>query len=108
MQHSKQLIWILLLPLLAACSREPSEQDLQQVYTQSLEKTNALTTQLGGKNMRIELKSFKKLNCQKTDVAKQYLCNIEANLDLPIMGNQTQQGELKVQKTQSDWVIIQD
>lgn len=107
MRLSKQWIWIF-LPLLVACSREPSEQELKQVYEQSLEKTNALTTKFGGQSMRIELKSFKKLSCDKKSETKQYLCQIEVNVDLPILGQQTQQGEITVQKADQDWMIIQD
>lgn len=107
MQHSKKLIWIL-LPLVAACSREPSEPSLQQLYEQSLAKTNAVTTQLGGKNLRIQLKSFKKIACTDSVEKGQYLCKIEVNLDMPIIGNQTQQGEITVQKQQGEWMIIQD
>lgn len=107
MRHSKKLIWIL-LPLVAACSREPSEPSLQQLYEQSLAKTNAFTTQLGGKNLHIQLKSFKKLGCTDTSEKRQYVCKIEVNLDVPIIGNQTQQGEITVQKLQGDWVIIQE
>ncbi|XID75733.1 hypothetical protein ACF3NA_04130 [Alkanindiges sp. WGS2144] len=99
-------VW-LVLPLLVACSREPSEKELQQAYQHSLDQANQLGEKIGGKNMQIGLKEFKKLSCQKATEQKQYHCHIQVNLELPIIGSSTQQGEISVAQQDGQWIVVQ-
>lgn len=111
----------MLLPLLAACSREPSEPELQQAYQDSLQQANQVAVRIGGERMQISLEQFKKLSCTKLDdktIANQsaqdqatagqpsYRCNIEVSLKLPMLGLNTQQGQMTVSKQSQGWVLI--
>lgn len=115
----------MLLPLLAACSREPSEPELQQAYQDSLQQANQVAVRIGGERMQISLEQFKKLGCTKLDEKTQnrttdhqsaqnqvsagqpaYRCNIEVSLKLPMLGLNTQQGQMTVSKQSQGWVVI--
>ena len=95
-----------LLPVLTACSQAPSEKDLQQAYQDSLNRTNQMTQRIGGESMAIKLKEFKKLSCDKPNEQKHYHCNIQTQLELPIIGLSTQNGEVTVVKRDKSWVVL--
>lgn len=114
----------MLLPLLAACSREPSEPELQQAYQDSLQQANQVAVRIGGESMQIGLEQFKKIGCTKLDkldsktldtkpvqdnasaAQPAYRCNIEVSLKLPMLGLNTQQGQMTVSKQSQGWVLI--
>ena len=96
-----------LLPVLTACSQAPSEKDLQQAYQDSLNRTNQMTQRIGGESMAIKLKEFKKLSCDKPNEQKHYHCNIQATLELPLLGPNTQTGEITVVKADKEWVVLE-
>lgn len=95
----------LALPLLAACSREPSETELQQAYERSLQDANQIAARVGGQHMKIELKEFKKHDCQPVEPKGFYHCRFQADLLLPIIGLTSQPGELTVTQKDHEWVI---
>lgn len=106
MRKTKLAVWML-LPLLAACSGEPSESALRQAYEKNLAKTNQLSIQLGAKHMQIELKDFKKVSCAKLEPGN-YRCHIEVDLQLPMLGLQHQQGDVVASKSNGHWSITPD
>ncbi len=98
---------LFMLPVLAACSHEPTEKDLEQAYQASLTQANQMTQRIGGNAMAIKLNEFKKLSCDKPNEQKHYHCHIQANLELPIIGSNTQTGEITVVKHDKNWVILE-
>ncbi|RYZ93226.1 MAG: hypothetical protein EOO68_21945 [Moraxellaceae bacterium] len=121
-----KLTSLMLLPLLAACSREPSEAELQQAYQDSLQQANQVAVRIGGTRMQIGLEQFKKIGCTKLDkldgktldtkpvqdnasaAQPAYRCDIEVSLKLPMLGINTQQGQMTVSKQSKSkgWVLI--
>lgn len=104
--HKKILLVGVLIPLLSACSGEPSEEALKQAYQHSLDQTNQVADRTGLKNMHIELAEFKKVSCAKQQDG--YQCQIDVALNMPMMGNQQQQGTVFAVKKNGDWVITPD
>ncbi len=98
---------LLILPVFAACSQEPSEKNLQQAYQDSLNQTNQMTKRIGGDAMAIKLNEFKKLSCDQPNEQKHYHCNIQATLELPLLGPNTQTGEITVVKADKEWVVLE-
>lgn len=108
------------LALLAGCSREPTEQELRQAYEESLVEANQIAVRIGGDSMKIDLEDFKKLSCDKpaphnveqsseqktTNTDKQYHCDIQVKLNLPLVGLSTQNGEMTVMKHDRGWVVL--
>lgn len=93
------------LPMLAACSSEPNEQDLQQAYQKTLQETNAIADRINQPQMHMRLQSFKKTSCTKTDIKQQYRCKIEVELNTPLLGVQKQQGEIKATRQEDGWAV---
>ncbi|RYY79383.1 MAG: hypothetical protein EOO69_06360 [Moraxellaceae bacterium] len=102
------LITLSTVILLSGCSREPSEPELRQAYEQSLAEANQLAIRIGGDRMKIGLQDFKKLSCEQPDQnqQKQYRCDIQVKLDLPLVGVSTQNGKMTVVKHDRDWVVL--
>lgn len=95
----------IILPMLAACSSEPNEQELQQAYQKTLQDTNAIAERLQQPQLQMRLQSFKKVSCAKTAVKQQYRCHIEVELNTPLLGVQKQQGEIKATQHPDGWSI---
>ena len=100
-------VLLVVLPVLAACSQAPSEKDLQQAYQDSLNQTNQMTQRIGGEKMAIKLNEFKLLSCDKANEQKHFHCNIQTQLELPIIGLTTQTGEITVVKHDKKWVVLE-
>ncbi|TEU28575.1 hypothetical protein [Alkanindiges illinoisensis] len=106
--------------LLTGCSREPTEPELRQAYEKSLAEANQLAVKIGGDRMKIGLQDFKKLSCEQPEASanqnnqsqqesnntKQYRCDIQVKLDLPLVGPSTQNGTMTVVKHDRGWVVL--
>ena len=92
-------------PMLAACSSEPNEQDLQRAYEKTLQDTNAIADSIKQPQMHMRLQSFKKISCSKTDGNQQYRCKIAVELQTPLLGVQKQQGEINATRQADGWAI---
>lgn len=106
--------------LLTGCSREPTEPELRQAYEESLAEANQLAVKIGGDRMKIGLQDFKKLSCERPEASadqknqsqqesnntKQYRCDIQVKLDLPLVGPSTQNGTMTVVKHDRGWVVL--
>lgn len=95
----------MITPLLAACSSEPDEQDLQRAYEKTLQDTNAVADSIRQPQMHMRLQSFKKISCSKTDIKQQYRCKIAVELNTPLLGVQKQQGEINATRQGDGWAI---
>ena len=70
--------------------------------------------------MKIGLQDFKKLSCERPEASadqknqsqqesnntKQYRCDIQVKLDLPLVGPSTQNGTMTVVKHDRGWVVL--
>lgn len=97
--------------LLAGCSREPSESDIKTAYSNEVEQTNALTRKFGGEALTIKLNDLKKLSCKETNTEGHYLCQVDIDSTLPMIGKHQQKTELTVAKGDTGdgkqgWVVL--
>ena len=98
---------ILLVSLLVGCSREPNEQQLQQLYAEKINQTNLLSEKITQqKGTIIKLQAFEKTTCKAIENTKDYLCNARVTLSLPFLGNQQNNAELHVTKGEKGWIIV--
>lgn len=96
-----------LISLLSACSREPSQEELQSLYDARIQSTNALAEKVTQqKGTIISVKSFEKIDCNKVADTKDYTCRIKATVSLPFLGEQTNTSELRVTKGENGWVSL--
>lgn len=97
--------------LLTGCSREPSESDIKTAYTNEVEQTNSLTRKFGGEALAIKVNDLKKLSCKETSMKDHYLCQVDIDSTLPIIGRHEQKTELNLAKDDTsngkkEWVIL--
>lgn len=96
--------------LLAGCSREPSENDIKTAYTNEVELTNNLARKFGGDALTIKVNDLKKLSCKETSTEGRYLCQVDIDSTLPLIGKHQQKTELTLAKDdvgngKQDWVV---
>ncbi|MCH4247556.1 MAG: hypothetical protein LKF82_06915 [Acinetobacter populi] len=93
--------------LITACSREPSQQELQTLYQAKVNHTNQLASKImQQKGDIIEVKSFEKIDCNAIEQSKDYQCRAKVTLSLPFLGEQQNTADLRVSKGENGWVII--
>lgn len=93
--------------LLSACSREPNQQELQQLYEAQVQQTNQLASKImQHKSEIMRVKSFEKIDCQKTKESKDYHCRANVTVDMPFLGEQTSTAKLQVTRGEQGWIII--
>ena len=99
--------FLLMLSLLLGCSREPNEQQLQQLYAEKINQTNLLSQKITQqKGTIIKLQAFEKLSCKAIENSKDYLCHAKVTVSLPFLGNQQNNAELHVSKAEQGWIIV--
>lgn len=91
--------------ILAGCSRAPSAQDIETAYRQEVEPINALSRQVSGDALIIQVNAVEKKSCEKID-AENYLCQVEIDSTLPFVGQRKTATELTLAKQDSEWKII--
>jgi|GEM_PF-1936827 len=112
--NSKTIVVVTVLictGLLAGCSKEPSEDDIKTAYRNEVEQTNTLAHRLGGDALSIKVNDLKKLGCKATDQKGQYLCQVEIDTTLPLLGLQHTNTSLTLGQGdtghgQQGWVVI--
>lgn len=98
--------------LLAGCSGAPSEGDIKSAYQDEVDQANNLTRKFGGEGFTIKVNEVKKLDCkQSTKNKEQYICNVELDTTLPIVGHQHQATSLTLSKGDTGngnkgWIIL--
>lgn len=77
--------------LLTGCNSEPSDADIRQAMQK-------LMTEMHG-----TLNSSKKIACKDKESDGSYLCSVEFDSKLPIVGNRASTLELKFIKSDGSW-----
>ena len=92
---------------LIACSREPNQEELQNLYSHKVQNTNALAEKvMQQKGTVITVKSFEKIDCNKVTDTKDYLCRANVTIHLPFLGDQQNTAEMRVTKGENGWVSL--
>ncbi|MEC7120861.1 MAG: hypothetical protein VXW65_13310 [Pseudomonadota bacterium] len=108
MNRTRTLILpVLVALLLSACSRAPSEQDIETAYRLEVDPVNNMSRQIAGEALTIQVNSVKKNNCEKT-ADQQYRCQVEIDTTMPFVGQRQQTTELVLQHTEQGWKIVRD
>ena len=91
--------------LLTGCARAPSAQDIEDAYRQEVEPVNALSRQISGDALMIQVNAVTKKSCEKID-ATNYRCQVEIDSTLPFVGQRNTATELTLAKQDDQWKII--
>jgi len=102
-----QKLWLLALTsmVLVGCSRAPSSSDIEAAYRAEVEPVNAMSRQISGEALIIQVNAVEKKSCEKT-ATEHYLCQVEIDSTLPFVGQRKTATELTLTKQEGQWKII--
>lgn len=87
----KFMILTLTSMMLAGCNSEPSDADISQAMHNFMSEMNGI------------LNSSKKLTCKEKESDGSYICSVEFDAKMPVVGNRTSTLELKFIKSDNTW-----
>jgi hypothetical protein len=101
-------IWVIIGStfLLTACTRAPSQADIEQAYRHEVEQVNQMTARLGGGALAIQVNAVKKVDCQQPDEQKRYRCQVEIDTTMPFLGQRRENTEITLTPTEQGWKIL--
>ena len=105
MKHQKRYLLAFASVILVACSRAPSSSDIETAYRAEVEPVNAMSRKVSGEALIIQVNSVEKKSCEKID-PEHYLCQVEIDSTLPLVGQRKTTTELKLAKPDGQWKII--
>lgn len=108
MPYFTRIICLIAVSLsLSACTKEPSQEELQTLYTTKVNSTNALAEKImNQQGSVIQVKQFEKIDCTKIENSKDYLCRVNVTVNLPFLGDQKNTPELRVTKGDNGWIML--
>ncbi len=98
--------------LLTGCSGAPSQGDIKNAYQDEVDQANNLTRKFGGEGFTIKVNDVKKIDCKPSTHNKEhYICQVELDTTLPIVGHQHQTTTLTLTKGDTGngnkgWIIL--
>jgi outer membrane biogenesis lipoprotein LolB len=94
------------IAILSACSRSPSQSDIEQAYRQEVDQVNQMTARLGAGTLAIKVNEVKKLDCQHHQQQQHYRCQVEIDTTLPFVGQRRENTEITLTSTEQGWKIL--
>lgn len=98
------------IALLAACSKEPSQQDIETLmqaqFNQANQNIQSLSGGLLGDSINTELHSIKKLNCKKEGEGNAYLCDVEVDATAPLLGRTQNTTQIRLVEAEGEWHVL--
>lgn len=91
--------------ILVGCSRAPSSSDIEAAYRQEVEPVNAISRQISGEALIIQVNSVEKKSCEKID-SEHYRCQVDIDSTMPFVGQRKTATELKLAKQDGQWTIV--
>ena len=103
MNRSRLLIIGVASLMLVACGGEPSEGDIRKVIDKSIDDGNQVAQKMGVK-MESKVHSVKKIGC-KSDGDKAYICDVEVDVEMPMVGRNQGVAPMRFVKTSDGWAV---
>ena len=109
---ARNVSFIPLCLFLIACSGEPTEADIRQVYEDQIAKSNEQMVRMGGEQAanllgKSELHDITKLGCKEAEHNSGYNCDVEVDMSVPFLGRSTQTHTRRFVRTDDGWVVIE-
>ena len=94
--------------LLTGCDSEPSPTEIQKAMQDNIDHTNQQARQRFGENskdMLTTLNKAEKVSCKESEAKGTYLCKVDTNITLPMMGEKQTVAEFKFTKNDGNWKV---
>ena len=98
-----------LVVLVGACSSEPSEKDIREAMERQVRAAaEQAPAALGGAGVfKVEIHEVKKVGCEKTSQKKAFLCDVQTDITVPIVGRQSNAGRMRIVKGDDGWIAME-
>ncbi|WP_210459471.1 hypothetical protein [Pantoea ananatis] len=97
-----------LAALLTGCDSEPSSSEIQKAMQDNIDRTNQQAKQRFGENskdMLTTLNKAEKVSCKESEAKGTYLCKVDTDITLPMMGEKQTVAEFKFMKSNGSWKV---
>lgn len=97
-----------LAALLTGCDSEPSSSEIQKAMQDNIDHTNQQARQRFGENskdMLTTLNKAEKVSCKESEAKGTYLCKVDTDITLPMMGEKQTVAEFKFMKSNGSWKV---
>jgi len=94
--------------LLTGCDSEPSSSEIQKAMQDNIDHTNQQARQRFGENskdMLTTLNKAEKVSCKESEVKGTYLCKVDTDITLPLMGEKQTVAEFKFKQIEGKWSV---
>jgi len=95
--------------LLTGCDSEPSSSEIQKAMQDNIDHTNQQAKQRFGensKNMLTTLNKADKVSCKESETKDTYLCKVDTDITLPLIGEKQTVAEFEFIKSGNSWKVI--
>ncbi|KNH33580.1 hypothetical protein [Pantoea vagans] len=94
--------------LLTGCNSEPSSSEIQKAMQDNIDHTNQQARQRFGENskdMLTTLNKAEKVSCKESEAKGTYLCKVDTDITLPLMGEKQTVAKFKFTKHDGNWKV---
>lgn len=108
MNKISAIIILSMAALLAGCDSEPSSSEIQKAMQDNIDRTNQQAKQRFGENskdMLTTLNKAEKVSCKESEAKGTYLCKVDTDITLPMMGEKQTVAEFKFMKSNGSWIV---
>lgn len=89
--------------LLSACSGEPSEAALRKAFEKDFKKNSQPANSQFGQS---KLYSLEKLACREAGKVPGYVCDVQIDAALPLIGRGIRNMAVRMVKTDDGWTVV--
>lgn len=93
--------------LLTGCDNEPSSLEIQKAMQENIDHTNQQARQRFGENskdMLTTLNKAEKVSCKESEAKGKYICKVNIDITLPMMGEKQTVAEFEFMKNDGKWL----
>ena len=98
---------LLLALVLAACSGEPSNSDIEKAYQAGIDQANQLREKIPYPGANFELHKVKKVSCKSAEGSSGYNCDVELDMTMPLLGRTQRIVNVRMVKGDDGWVAVE-
>ncbi|MDN8542668.1 hypothetical protein QZH36_14685 [Erwinia sp. BC051422] len=92
--------------LLTGCDSEPSSSEIKKAMQDNIDHTNQQARQRFGENskdMLTTLNKAEKVSCKESEAKGIYICKVDTDITLPLIGEKQTVAEFKFTKSDGNW-----
>jgi len=103
----KKLHVAVVVLLLAGCSSGPSDSEIDAAIRMQFDEMNKMTSQMGmGESTKLH--SAKSLGCKKATEGQGYVCDVELDVSMAMLGRRSGVSPIRFVKSDDGWRAVDE